>query len=122
MTPLIAGFWKAYESGADVADTAAALSSYFGDMAAAPGQLQAGMDDAAFLAEAQPWLNKLGLYGRAGQAAVDLLVARRSGDWRTFRRDSLRLAQLRNQVAAMPQVVAPGVLDAFIARAGSASS
>ena len=122
MTPLIAGFWKAYESGADVADTAAALSSYFGDMAAAPGQLQAGMDDAAFLAEAQPWLNKLGLYGRAGQTAVDLLVARRSGDWRTFRRDGLRLEQLRNQVAAMPQVVAPGVLDAFIARATSASS
>jgi hypothetical protein len=121
LTALIARFWKAYESGADLAGAAAALSSSFGEMAAAPGQLEAGMDDGAFLAEAKPWIDKLGLYGRAGQAAVAMLIAQRAGDSETVRRDRLRLASLRNQVAAMSQVVAPGVVEAFITRAMTAS-
>ena len=121
LTPLIAGFWKAYESGTDVADAAVALSGYFGEMAAAPGQLQAGMDDATFLAEAQPWLDKLGLYGRAGQAAVAMLVAQRVGDETTASKGRHALASLRSLLAAMSQVVAPGVMEAFIARAISAT-
>lgn len=121
LTPLLAGFWKAYESGTDAADAAAALSSYFGDMAAAPGQLQAGMGDAAFLAEAQPWLDKLGLYGRAGQAAVAMLVAQRAGDRANAEEDRLALASLRSGLAATSQVVAPGVMETFIARAMSAT-
>jgi hypothetical protein len=121
LAPLIAGFWKTYESGTDVTDAGAALSTYFGEMAAAAGQLQAGMDDAAFLSEAQPWLAKLGLYGLAGQAAVAMLIAQRGADSRTVRRDRLRLASLRNQVAAMSQVIAPGVVEAFITRAMTAS-
>jgi hypothetical protein len=121
LTALIRAFWTAYESGSDVAGAASALSSYFGEMAAAPGQLEAGMDNGAFLAEAKPWFDKLGLYGRAGQAAVALLVAPRTGDLRTVRRDRQALASLRNRLVATSQVVAPGIMDSFIARAASAS-
>jgi hypothetical protein len=121
LTPLISAFWTAYESGTDVGGAAAALSSYFGDMAAVPGQLQAGMNDPAFLAEAKPWIDQLGLYGRAGQVAVALLVAPRTGDLRTVRRDRLALASLRNRLVAASQVLAPGIMDTFIARAASAS-
>ena len=121
LTPLISGFWKAYGSANSVADAAAALSSYFGDMAAAPGKLQAGMDDAALLAEAKPWIDKLGLYGRAGQAAVAMLIAQRTGDGTTAEKSRLALASLRNWLAATSQVVAPGVMEAFIAQAMSAT-
>jgi hypothetical protein len=114
-------FWTAYESDSEVDGAAAALSSYFGDMAAVPEQLQAGMDDTAFLAEAGPWIDRLGLYGRAGQVAVALLVAPRTSDLRTVRRDRLALAMLRNRLVATSQVVAPGIMDAFIARAANAS-
>ncbi len=122
LTPLLSAFWKAYGSAASVADAAAALSTYFGGMAAIPGQLQAGMDDAAFLAEAQPWIDKLGLYGRAGQAAVAMLVAQRTGGGTTAEKDRLALASLRDRLAATSQVVAPGVMAPFIAQAVSASN
>ena len=121
LTPLVTAFWTAYESGTDVGGAAAVLSSYFGEMAAVPEQMQTGMDDAPFLAEARPWIDKLGLYGRAGQAAVALLVAQRTDDLRTVRRDRLTLASLRNRLVATSQVVAPGIIDPFIARAASAS-
>jgi len=121
LTPLISAFWRSYESDTDVAGPATALSSYFGDLAAAPGQLQAGMHDPAFLAEAKPWIDKLGLYGRAGRAAVALIVAQRTGDWKTLRRNRLALASLRSQLAATSQVVASRVMDSFIAHAASAS-
>jgi hypothetical protein len=121
LSALMRAFWAAYESGSDVDGAAAALSSYFGDMAAVPEQLQAGMDDTAFLAEAGPWIDRLGLYGRAGQLAVALLVAARTGDLRTVRRDRLALASLRGRMVATSQVVGPGIMDSFIARAASVS-
>jgi hypothetical protein len=122
LTPLIGAFWKAYESSSDIADSAAALSSYFADMAAAPGKLRSGMDDGAFLTEARPWLDKLEAYGRAGQAAVALLAAQRRGDATSAEKARMTLAAARHEVAATPQVVAPGVIDHFIAQATSASS
>jgi hypothetical protein len=121
LSALMRAFWAAYESGSDVDGAAAALSSYFGDMAAVPEQLQAGMDDTAFLAEAGPWIDRLGLYGRAGQLAVALLVAAGTGDLRTVRRDRLALASLRGRMVATSQVVGPGIMDSFIARAASVS-
>jgi len=121
LTALISAFWRAYESGSGVDGAASALSNYFGGMAAVPEQLHAAMDDTAFLAEAGPWIDRLGLYGRAGQVAVALLVGQRMDDLRTVRRDRLVLASLRNRLLATSQVVAPGIMDDFIARAGKAS-
>ncbi|TMD10035.1 MAG: hypothetical protein E6J01_00175 [Chloroflexi bacterium] len=121
LTSLISAFWTSYESGTNVGGAAAALSSYFGDMAAVPERLKAGMDDTAFLAEAGPWIDRLGLYGRAGQVAVALLVAQRAGDLMSVRRNGLALASLRNRLAATSQVVAPGIIDPFIARAAGGS-
>lgn len=42
LTPLIAAFWQAQDSGTGLAAAAARLDSYFSQMAAAPGQLRAG--------------------------------------------------------------------------------
>lgn len=122
LTPLIAAFWKAYDSGASIDDSGHALSAYLGDMAAAPGRLADGMDDKAFLAEVKPWLDKLGMYGKAGQTAVEMLAAQRAGDGNTAWRDRLALEAQRKQIAATSQQVAPGVMDPFLARAVSASN
>ncbi|HEX6445174.1 MAG TPA: beta-N-acetylglucosaminidase domain-containing protein, partial [Streptosporangiales bacterium] len=122
LTPLIAAFWKAYDSGASLTDAGQALSAYFDAMAAAPGRLADGMDDQAFLTEVKPWLDKLGRYGKAGRTAVDMLAAQRAGDGNTAWRDRLALESQRKQLAAIPQQVAPGVMDPFLARAVAASN
>jgi hypothetical protein len=121
LAPLINTFWQAYNSGSNLSASAANLSAYFGQMAAAPAQLQAGMNNPAFLTQAGPWLQKLGLYGQAGQVAVALLVAHRDGNGGAAWWDRLLLENLLKQLAAIPQVVAPGVIDPFLAQAAATS-
>jgi hyaluronoglucosaminidase len=122
LTPLIDAFWKAYDSAGDLSTTGHALGAYFDAMAATPDQLSRGMDDPAFTTEAAPWIDKLGLYGQAGRTAVDMLTAQRAGDGATAWKDRLALESLRNQLGAIPQTVAPGVMDPFLTRADDASN
>lgn len=122
LTPLIAAFWQGYGSRAGGGHAAHALSAYFATMAAAPGELSKGMTDKAFVTEAKPWLDKLGLYGKAGRVAVDMLTAQRAGHGDAAWRDRLALESLRTQLAAIPRQVAPGVMDPFLAKAVSASN
>jgi hyaluronoglucosaminidase len=121
LTPLITAFWQAWASGTGVQAAAAQLESYFGRMAAAPGQLQAGLGNPDFLSEIGPWLGKLGLYGQAGQAAVRMLLAERSGDGAAAADDRNQLDGLRSQLGAITQQVAPGVMDPFLDKAGQES-
>jgi hypothetical protein len=122
LVPLISAFWKAHDSGQSLRSAATALVDYFGQMAAAPGALTTAIHDSAFLAEAKPWIDKLGIYGRAGQTAVSMLVAQQAGDAVTASKERLALESLMQQAAAIPQVVAPGVMDPFLAQAVAASN
>ncbi len=122
LTPLISAFWKAYDSAGGLSGAAGALSAYFDDMAAAPGELTAGMGDSAFLTEAQPWIDKLGRYGQAGRVAVEMLAAQRAGDGQAAWKGRLALESLHAALTAIPQVVAPGVMDPFLAEAIAASN
>jgi hyaluronoglucosaminidase len=121
LTPLIAAFWQAWNSDSGLSGAAARLSGYFSRMAAAPGQLRSGMPDPGFLTEVKPWLDKLGLYGQAGQAAVAMLLAERAGNGPAAARDRGQLGALQARIGAIPQQVAPGVMDPFLARAEQAS-
>ena len=122
LTPLVTAFWRAYNSSGSLAPAASALSAYFAQMAAVPGQLSAGMNDPAFNSEAKPWIDKLGLYGQAGQLAVSMLTAQRAGDGATSWKDRLPLETRRSQLAAIPQVVAAGVMDPFLTEVIAASN
>lgn len=122
LVPLISAFWKARDSGKSLGSAATVLMDYFGHMAAAPGALARGMHDGAFLTEAKPWLDKLAIYGKAGEAAVGMLVAQQAGDAATASTERVALDALRGQAAAIPQVVALGVMDPFLAQAVAASS
>ncbi|MET8077985.1 beta-N-acetylglucosaminidase domain-containing protein [Streptomyces sp. NPDC005303] len=114
LTRLIAAFRKAYEHDSGLDRAAAALKSYFTDMAATPAQLQARLDNPGFLDETSAWLDKLGSYGTAGGTAVELLLAHKAGDtdavstyWKQLQRD-------RKELDAIPQQVSPGVMDQFL--------
>ncbi|MDQ2737113.1 MAG: beta-N-acetylglucosaminidase domain-containing protein, partial [Actinomycetota bacterium] len=80
LTPLLSTFDTAYANGRHLQPAALRLDAAFRRLQSAPDQLRAHWDNQLFLTEAKPWLTKLGIYGRAGQIAVDLLLAQRRGD------------------------------------------
>jgi hypothetical protein len=79
------------------------------------------LDGSAFVAAADPWLRKAGHHGTAGAAIVASLTAEHAGDLTTAWRRRVAFERARALAAAIPQTVAPGVLDPFLERAGAAS-
>lgn len=114
LTKLIADFRTAYEQDSGLDRAAAALRSYFADMAATPGELRARLDNPGFLDETSAWLDKLGRYGGAGQTAVDLLLANKRGDADAVSKYWTQLRAERKVLDAIPQQVSPGVMDQFL--------
>ncbi|CAL9291335.1 beta-N-acetylglucosaminidase domain-containing protein [Streptomyces sp. SudanB52_2052] len=114
LSALIARFRTAYDDDSGLDRAAAALRSYFARMAATPAELRARLDNPGFLAETSPWLDKLGRYGTAGQTAVDLLLAAERGDGDAVTASWNRLRAQRKELDALPQQVAPGVIDQFL--------
>ncbi|MDF3145677.1 MULTISPECIES: beta-N-acetylglucosaminidase domain-containing protein [unclassified Streptomyces] len=114
LTRLITAFRKAYENGSGLDRAAAALKSYFTDMAATPAQLRARLDNPGFLDETSAWLDKLGRYGGAGETAVDLLLAHKDGDTEAVTRYWNELRGERKELDAVPEQVSPGVMDQFL--------
>ena len=115
LTPLLSTFRTAYAQFGDVDTAAGPLSTEFARLQAAPGTLRAGWGNNLFLGEAKPWLDKLGLYGTAGQTAVDMLLAQLHGDAARAWQDRAALESTMSKLNAIPQTVAPGVIDPFLA-------
>ncbi|MFJ9894341.1 beta-N-acetylglucosaminidase domain-containing protein [Streptomyces sp. NPDC091280] len=114
LTRLIAGFRTAYEHDSGLDRAADALAAYFADMAATPAQLRARLRNSGFLQETSAWLDKLGDYGTAGGTAVRLLLADKRGDTDAVTTYWNRLRNERKALDAIPQQVAPGVMDQFL--------
>ncbi|SNX64699.1 YVTN family beta-propeller protein [Streptomyces sp. TLI_55] len=114
LSRLIAAFRTAYEEDSGLDRAAAALRSYFTDMAATPAQLRARLANPGFLSETSAWLDKLGRYGTAGQTAVDLLLAHKAGDDDAVSTYWTRLRAQRKELDAIPEQVSPGVMDQFL--------
>ena len=121
LTPLIAAFWKAWSTGANLTTAANNLLAYFGRMSAAPAQLRSGLNNPGFLSEVAPWLDKLGRYGEAGSTAVNMLLAERDGHPSTALSGRSTLQDQQAALSAIPQQVAAGVMDPFLAKSVSAS-
>ncbi|MFE3851746.1 beta-N-acetylglucosaminidase domain-containing protein [Streptomyces griseorubiginosus] len=135
LTPLIERYWSSLDSdGRDLPRHARALWEYFGQMASTPQRLEKGMDNAAFVAQSKPWLDKLGLYGEAGRTAEKMLAAQRAGDESKARKERLALESLRSrldeitviecplgQCRPVKPAVAPGVMEPFLDRAVDAN-
>ncbi|MEU8761034.1 beta-N-acetylglucosaminidase domain-containing protein [Streptomyces sp. NPDC048659] len=123
LKPLADAFW-ASRTGADPAArerAAGELRAAFTVMRRAPERL-AGTAGGALRAEAGPWLERLARYGRAGETAVDMLLAQARGDGAGAWRAQLELERRREELAAGPVTVGKGVLDPFLARAVTESA
>lgn len=114
LSRLITAFRKAYEEDSGLGQAAAALRSYFTDMAATPAELRARLANPGFLSETSAWLDKLGRYGTAGETAVDLLLAHKAGDSAAVSTYWNQLRAQRKELDAIPEQVSPGVMDQFL--------
>ncbi|WP_428954652.1 beta-N-acetylglucosaminidase domain-containing protein [Streptomyces sp. cg35] len=115
LRPLFSAFWQARTTTDAARNKAAAteLRAAFTVMRRTPD----GLDDTALEDEVRPWSEKLGLYGAAGETAVDMLDAAARGDSTAAWTASRRLATLRTELKKSQVTVGKGVLDPFLARA-----
>ncbi|MFC9791594.1 beta-N-acetylglucosaminidase domain-containing protein [Streptomyces sp. NPDC127584] len=121
LKPLLAAFWASRtraDAGASPGREKATreLRAAFTVMREAPKRL-AGTAGGALDDETGPWLRQLSRYGRAGETAVDMLVAQESGDGAAAWRAQLGLESLRKELSAGRVTVGAGVLDPFLTRA-----
>ncbi|WP_307840609.1 beta-N-acetylglucosaminidase domain-containing protein [Streptomyces sp. G44] len=115
LRPLMNDLWRARTTTDPARADASArrLRAAFGVMREAPRRLSGS----ALGREVRPWIEKLGLYGEAGETAVDLLRAQSHGDGATAWRASRELTRLRAELRAHGVTVGEGVLDPFLTRA-----
>lgn len=109
--PLIADLLHAYRTGMPIHHETAKLDALLRETAAAPGEIRAKVDNADFLRESSPWLDKLHLDAVAGSAAVEELTAQDRGDRAGVKKARDRMESLVTKAEAIPQVVAPGVYE-----------
>jgi hyaluronoglucosaminidase len=120
----LAAFWPAWERGDRRAATT--LDAYLKVIAGIPDTLAARMNDPAFVADAGPWLDAAGTWGRAARAALQMLADQRAGHGAAAIADRTQVqtlaAQARSFVyhglgGSVTVTVGNGVLDAFVADA-----
>lgn len=120
LRPLVDALWTAHSRGdrEELETAAERLSEAFRVMRRAPEQLSgpAGEELAADR-EAGPWLAQLARYGRAGERAVEMLLAQARGNGGAAWRAQLELQRLRKEIADSPATVGEGVLDPFLKKA-----
>lgn len=116
--PLIDQFWMAVEAKDSQAVSVAgkALLQEFGKMKQAVKQLRDQVDNPNFLKEVAAYLNKLELYGQAGEAAVNMVLAQQSGDTAKAAAKRLELQQLMTAIGKIPQKLSIGVVPTFLER------
>lgn len=120
LRPLLSAFWAtrpaAHSSDRAARDKAAReLRAAFGVMRQAPERLSTPADG-RLQDEVRPWSGQLARYGRAGEFAVDLLLAQERGDGAAAWKAQLALEPLREKIAASTATVGKGVLDPFLKR------
>ncbi|WP_310727590.1 beta-N-acetylglucosaminidase domain-containing protein [Streptomyces sp. N2A] len=121
LRPLIDRFWETREAAvntgrpgedADYAKAAKALRAAFHTMSTAPDDLRSDL-----AAEVRPWAAQLARYGRAGEQAVDTLLAQARDDGDAAWSAQREVQRLREEIAHSPATVGKGVLAPFLDRA-----
>ncbi|SCO87546.1 uncharacterized protein FRV6_11673 [Fusarium oxysporum] len=127
LRPLLEQFWASYNStGRDLGRRSRELTEYFDLMTDATSQLKRKMNP-TFVEQSEGWLDKLGLYGKAGRTAVNMLTAQRAGLESTVRKEREALQNLRDQMGNISMTacpvgkcrqfnptVAPGIMEPFL--------
>lgn len=119
LKPLIQQFWTAEEAkdGQAISEAGETLLKEFGKMKLAPAQLREQVENPNFLKEVAGYLNKLELYGKAGEAAVNMVLAKENGDVDEAAGQRLVLQQSMTAMGEIPQKLSIGVVPTFLERA-----
>ncbi|MFC7305484.1 beta-N-acetylglucosaminidase domain-containing protein [Streptomyces monticola] len=115
LRPLAEEFWRA-RAGTDRARLRAAadkLRDAFTVLRETPGRLRG----TELGGEVGPWTEQLARYGRAGEAAVDMLTAQADGDGAKAWAGARALTAARKELRTGHATVGKGVLDPFLDRA-----
>jgi len=89
-------FWQQWYANQDIS-AATPLGAIFRGIRDSPAVIRARVPDPAFIAEVSPWLDATATWGQAAVAALDLLVARRTGDQDRAAADEETVRTLRTQ-------------------------
>ncbi|MEH7502543.1 beta-N-acetylglucosaminidase domain-containing protein [Neobacillus drentensis] len=116
LKPLIEKFWTAYESG-NVKEGADDLLNEFIKLKNTPSQLRNTLDNKNFLEEVKPYLNKMELYGIAGEAAIKMVQAEQENDTQAGAEQRTLLQKTMTEMAKIPQKLSLGVIPTFLDRA-----
>ena len=120
----LASFWPAWERGDGTA--VAGLDAYLAVIAAIPVTIADRMNDPAFVADTQPWLDAAGFWGRAARAALRMLVDQRAGNGAAALTDRAEAESLAAQAKSQEYhglggtvtvTVGDGAIDGFVADA-----
>lgn len=122
LSPLLRDFWNAAsgDSEQQLAVAGRRLRAAFQAMSAAPGRLT-GVARGAYVAETRPWLDQLARYGKAGSAAIDMILAQRRGDGDEAWRKQLVVRDTQRDTKRATATVGAGVLDTFLDKALNAA-
>ena len=113
LTPLIATFWAAYELNS-TEDAATNLIAEFKKLQQISDDLQQNVENEKLLLEIAPYVEKLQLYGEAGEVAVQYLEAIRNDQTDQASAYQERLIALFNQTELIPQKIGQGVIRPFL--------
>lgn len=114
LTPLIDEFWKAYVSNKNLDQAASNLTGEFKKLQQVPATLQQQMKNDNFLEEVKPYMEKLKLYGEAGEVAVHYLLAEKEGQTAEAKENKDQLIALFNQSEQIPQKISQSVIKPFL--------
>ncbi|QKY69353.1 beta-N-acetylglucosaminidase domain-containing protein [Lentibacillus sp. CBA3610] len=113
LTPLIEDFWEAIVSG-DAEDEANTLKAEFKNLQDVPYELQQELSNKKFLVETEPYMEKLESYGKAGEAAVNYLMAQKGGKSDKANQYREELITIFNESEKIPQKMGEGVIKPFL--------
>ncbi|CQR46311.1 O-GlcNAcase NagJ precursor [Paraliobacillus sp. PM-2] len=114
LKPLIDAFWQAYVSGENVDEKAADLIDEFTYLQDVPNILNEKMENEKFLSEIDPYLEKLKVYGEAGEVAVKYVMATKNEETEQANQYREELIRLFNQSEEIPQKMGTGVIKPFL--------
>ncbi|MFI5731364.1 beta-N-acetylglucosaminidase domain-containing protein [Kribbella sp. NPDC051587] len=118
LSPLVRAFIEAYRAGRDLTASAAPLTVYLDRLAAAPAELRAGLGNASFLSDSEPWLARTARRSRAGVAAVRALEAKAAGNLPGYRTRREEMQSALNDANSSFRLAVLGSLDDLFDLAG----
>ena len=116
LAPLVQAFWDGYESG-DFNESAQELLEEFERIKNAPTILRNQLKNEKFLEEVSPYLDKTELYGKAGVAAVKMLLSQQAKEDEAAWDQRLILQELFDKAGEIPQKIAENVIPSFLREA-----